>query len=68
MRTLFVALLTVFAVSAVFFASADAGKAQPTECEITTVKVAEGRYPTRGPYLRALTVREPGRGSYTPRP
>ncbi|MGH7890834.1 MAG: hypothetical protein ACREN0_01025, partial [Thermodesulfobacteriota bacterium] len=42
MRTLYVVLLTVFAVSAVFFASADAGKAQPTECEITVVKVAEG--------------------------
>lgn len=42
MRTLFVALLTVFAVSALYFASADAGKAQPTECEITTVKAAEG--------------------------
>jgi len=42
MRTLFVALLTVFAVPALYFASADAGKAQPTECEITTVKAAEG--------------------------
>lgn len=41
MRTLFVALLTVFAVSAVYFVSTEAGKAQE-DCEITTVKVAEG--------------------------
>lgn len=42
MRILFNALLAVIAVSGFFFASTDVSKAQPGECEITTIKVAEG--------------------------
>lgn len=70
MRTLFFALLTVFAVSALYFASADTGKAQPTECEITTVKVAEGSSEeflfvgedTGGPFEFTLTPGDPSTG------